>query len=68
MDCNNNCVSKKEKADRCGNYMYGFFFCYAVASLFLYNDNKDDFNPVHFFPFLYLYLMLMLGIVSNIEI
>ena len=26
MDCNNNCVSKKEKADRCGNYMYGFFF------------------------------------------
>ncbi|MEQ2978164.1 O-antigen polymerase [Butyricimonas faecihominis] len=52
---------KKKKQIDAGTICMVSFFCYAVASLFLYNDNKDDFNPVHFFPFLYLYLMLMLA-------
>lgn len=51
---------KKGEVDA-GSICIASYCCYAIASLFLYNDNKDDFGLVRFFPFLYLYLMLMLA-------
>lgn len=56
---------KKERYFDAGSIIIFSFLLYSISSLFLFNDpfwsSEAGFNQLHLFPFIYLYLMLMLA-------
>lgn len=52
---------KKRKHIDAGSILLGSYLLYSIASLLLYNSPFYTFNRIRLFPFIYLYLMLMLA-------
>lgn len=52
---------KKQHFDA-GSVVLFSYLLYSIASLLLYNSPFYTFNPIRIFPFIYLYLMLMLAV------
>ncbi len=51
----------KKKHIDAGSILLFSYLIYAITSLLLYNSNYYEFNRIKLFPFIYLYLMLMLA-------
>ena len=54
-------LSKKKRHFDAGSLLLVLLVLYSISSLFLYNEAKNDFGLIRFFPFCYLYLMFMLA-------
>lgn len=54
---------KKKRYFDAGSIIVFSYLIYSISSLFLFNDPfwGSEFNQLHLFPFIYLYLMLMLA-------
>lgn len=52
---------KKKRHFDAGSVLLFSYLFYAIMSLFLYNNPYYKFNDIEFFPFIYLYLMLILA-------
>lgn len=52
---------KRKQHFDAGSVLLFSYLLYSIASLLLYNSPFYTFNPIRIFPFIYLYLMLMLA-------